>query len=57
MNSLGGVITDGLNMVASKIPEVIRVGIQLLEALATGIASNVPALLDTAQEMLASFIG
>ena len=57
MNSLGGVIADGLNMVVSKIPEVIRVGIQLLEALATGIASNVPALLDTAQEMLASFIG
>lgn len=57
MNSLGGVIADGLNMVASKIPEVIRVGIQLLEALATGIASNVPALLNTAQEMLASFIG
>ena len=57
MNFLGGVIADGLNMVASKIPEVIRVGIQLLEALATGIASNVPALLDTAQEMLASFIG
>ena len=27
MNSLGGVITDGLNMVASKIPEVIRVEI------------------------------
>lgn len=56
MDSLGGVITDGLQMVVSKIPEFISAGAQLLGALATGIVNNVPILFDAAQGMLGDLI-
>lgn len=55
MDAMGSVITDGLSMVVSKLPEFINAGAQLLGALATGIANNVPTLFETAQGMLADF--
>lgn len=44
MNSLGGLLSVGLNLITSQIPFFMSAGMQLLGALGTGLIDNLPAI-------------
>ena len=52
MRELLGVVSDGINIIASKIPTVIDMGMKLLEALGKGILDNLPTLVDSAVQIV-----
>ncbi len=52
MGALGGIISDGLGMVAEMLPTVVDAGMQLLGALGQGLLDNAPALIDTAIQIV-----
>lgn len=44
MEALGGILSDGLNMIVQKIPGFLSAGMRLLGALGQGILDNLPAI-------------
>lgn len=52
MDAIGEVISDGLAMIIKKLPEFIKAGLKLLEALAQGIMDNLDVILDSALEII-----
>lgn len=52
MGVFGEVLSDGLNMIVSKLPDFIDAGIQLLGAFGQGIIENLPLLSDTATKII-----
>lgn len=52
MEAFGGVLSDGLNMVITMLPDAIDAGMQLLGAIGQGIMDNLPTLLTAATQIL-----
>lgn len=56
MSALGTIISEGIALIIDKMPEAIRLGLTLLQALITGIIDNLPQLADAAIQII-SMIG
>lgn len=56
MSALGTIISDGLALLIDKVPDMIKMGLALLEALVQGIIDNLPQLADAAMQII-SMIG
>lgn len=52
MDALGTIISDGLALFIDKLPEMIRLGLTLLNALVTGIIDNLPEVASAAVEII-----
>lgn len=52
MEALGTILSDGLNMVISKVPDMIDAGMKLLGALGQGLLQNLPAITDAAVKIV-----
>lgn len=48
MEALGGILSDGLNMIVEQIPDFMDAGMQLLGALGQGIIDNLPTITSAA---------
>ncbi len=51
MAALGGVLSEGLNMIIEALPSMIDAGMQLLGALGQGLLDNLPAITDAALQV------
>lgn len=56
MQALGTILSEGINMVASKTPEMIAVGMQLLGALGQGLLDNLSVMTDAAGQILVQLV-
>lgn len=52
MDSLGGILADGLSMILSGVPSFLNAGLELLGALAEGLIENAPAFLEAGEEVV-----
>ncbi|MCI8623745.1 MAG: phage tail tape measure protein [Provencibacterium sp.] len=52
MNALGSVLSDGINMLIAKLPDMVEAGMQLLNALGQGLLGNLPVITDAAVEIV-----
>lgn len=52
MEALGTIIADGLNLLIEKVPEMVSLGLTLLQALLTGIIDNLPQIADAAIQII-----
>ena len=52
MTALGNVITQGLNLIVSKLPEAISAGAKLLGAIGEGLVSNLPAIASAGMQII-----
>lgn len=53
MEALGGVLSDGLNMIIAQAPGFTNAGMQLLGALGQGLIANAPVILDSGLQIIA----
>lgn len=56
METLGGVLSEGLNMVIAQLPGAINAGMQLLGALGKGLLDNLPTITSAMVEIGTMFI-
>lgn len=56
MDEFGQILSDALEMIISKLPEMVDAGIQLLDALIEGIISNLPKLINAAVDIVMSLV-
>ncbi|MCI9543531.1 MAG: phage tail tape measure protein [Acutalibacter muris] len=56
MEALGVILSDGLNMVISKLPEMVDAGMQLLGALGMGLLNNLPAITTAAVQIILTLV-
>lgn len=56
MDALGTILSDGLDMVISGLPNMIDAGMQLLGALGQGILGNLPTITSAAGEILTMLV-
>lgn len=56
MEALGTVLSDGLNMVISKVPDMINAGMKLLGALGTGLMNNSGQIIDAAVKVITMLV-
>lgn len=56
MEALGTVLSDGLNMVISKVPDMINAGMKLLGALGTGLMNNSGQIIDAAVKVVTMLV-
>lgn len=52
MEALGTILSDGLNMVISKVPDMINAGMKLLGALGQGLLQNLSTITDAAVKIV-----
>lgn len=52
MDALGTILSDGLDMVISKLPDMVDAGIQLLGALGQGLLDNLPTIISAAKTII-----
>lgn len=52
MDALGGVLSDGIELIFSKLPEVVDAGMQLLQALVSGIVDNADMIIQAVFDVL-----
>ena len=52
MEAFGTILSDGLNMIISKLPDFINAGMQLLGAFGQGILDNLPTIVDAAVQIV-----
>lgn len=52
MGALGGILSDGLNMIVGMLPSAIEAGMQLLGALGQGLLDNTPLIIDAAIQIV-----
>lgn len=52
MEAFGQILTEGLNMIVAKLPELVEAGAQLLGSLVQGIMDNLPQIAQTALEII-----
>lgn len=55
MDALGEQLSAGLEMIVEKLPDLIKVGAKLLEAVGKAIVDNTPILLDSASQVIQQF--
>ena len=51
MEELGGILSDGISMIADKAPAMIDAGLRLIEALANGLLKNIDKITKSALEI------
>ena len=56
MEALGTILSDGLNMVIEKLPEMVDAGMQLLGALGMGLLNNLPAITTAAVQIILTLV-
>ena len=56
ITALGTVISDAVSMIAEKAPEIVNVGMSLLQALGDGLMSNIDVILDAAGQVVMSLL-
>lgn len=56
MDALGGILSDGLNMIIGMLPTVVNAGMQLLSALGQGILGNLPVIIDAAVQIITMLV-
>lgn len=56
MDALGTILSDGLNMVIGKLPDMAEAGMQLLGSLGQGLLDNLPVISDAAVEILVMLV-
>lgn len=56
MEALGTILSDGLNMVISKVPDMIDAGMKLLGALGTGLMNNSGQIIDAAVKVVTMLV-
>ncbi len=56
MKTFGQVLSDGLNMLISKLPSFVDAGMQLLGALGQGLLDNLPTITNAAGEILMALL-
>lgn len=56
MDALGTILSDGLNMVISKLPEMVDAGMKLLGALGQGLLDNLPTITDSALKIVQTIV-
>lgn len=54
MDALGTIIAEGLSLLIEKVPEMVNLGLTLLQALITGIIDNLPQIADAAIEIIST---
>lgn len=54
MEALGTLLSEGLQMVVDKLPEVVSAGLSLLSSLIQGIVNNLPMVVDATVQILGS---
>lgn len=52
MEAIGGVLTQGINMIFEKLPMVVEAGVSLLKALVQGIVDSTPLLIQAAFDIM-----
>lgn len=52
ISAFGGVLSDGLNMVVSYLPQMVNAGMQLLGSLGQGILDNLPQIVTAAGQIV-----
>ncbi len=52
MDTFGKILSDGINLIVSKMPEFIKAGMQLLEALGKGLMDNIDVLIKAASDII-----
>ena len=52
VDAFGEILSDGLAMIVSKLPEFVKMGMQLLGALGEGIIANLPVMADSALSII-----
>ena len=57
MEALGGILSDGINMIIEQTPAFIDAGMKLLGALGQGLLDNLPVILDAAIQIVLMLIG
>lgn len=56
IDAFGQILTEGLNLILSKAPDLVAAGFQLIMSLTTGLIDNLPQLLDAALEMMMTLV-
>lgn len=56
MEALGGIISDGLNMLIDKLPAMVDAGMKLLGALGQGILDNLPKITSAAAQIIITLL-
>ena len=55
MEALGTILSEGLNMVITKLPDFVNAGMQLLGALGRGLLDNLDVIIDAGIQVLSQF--
>jgi len=56
MEAFGTILSNGLNMIISKLPDFINAGMQLLGAFGQGILDNLPTIVDAAVQIVVMLV-
>lgn len=56
MSALGDVLTWGLKMITSRLPEMVNAGVALLQSLMNGIIQNLPQLMSVAGQIVQTLL-
>lgn len=56
MNAVGDVLTWGLKMITSRLPEIVNAGVTLLQSLMNGIIQNLPQLMSVAGQIVKTLL-
>lgn len=56
MEALGTILSEGLNMVIDKLPEMVDAGMQLLGALGLGLLNNLPAITSATVQIVLTLV-
>ena len=56
METFGTLLSDGLNMIISKLPEFVNAGMELLGALGQGLLDNLPVIIDAANQIISQLL-
>ena len=55
MEALGTILSEGLNMIITKLPDFVNAGMQLLGALGQGLLDNLDVIIDAGIQVLSQF--
>ena len=56
MEAFGTILSNGVNMIVEKLPDIVAAGMKLLGALRQGIMDNAPMIINAAVEIISMFL-
>lgn len=56
VDAFGKILSDGIALIISKAPDLVKAGMQLIESLGGGLLDNLPVILDAALEILLTLV-